>query len=93
MIEETRRSGSRLGLAACGGLLLLTWTVGSPVRAAVWNVYPDGSGDVPTMQAAVDAAATADVTRLWPGDYIERVWVYQKSLSLEAAQGPGTARF
>lgn len=32
----------------------------SPIRAAEFSIQPDGSGDYPTIQAAVDAAAALD---------------------------------
>lgn len=38
-----------------------------PAAAAVWVVAPDGTGDVPTIQAAVDAAENWDVIELLDG--------------------------
>lgn len=38
-------------------------------RAGVWHVKPDGSGDAPTIQAAIDAAGTGDSIVLAPGTY------------------------
>jgi hypothetical protein len=35
----------------------------------VWNVYPDGSGDAPTIQAAIEAAVDGDEVLLHPGAY------------------------
>ena len=42
-------------------------------RAAVWSVTPEGTGDAPTLQAAIDAATEGDVIRLAPGVYRDRV--------------------
>jgi Right handed beta helix region len=39
------------------------------VDARVWDVFVDGSGDAPTIQAAIDSAAAGDVVRVGPGTY------------------------
>ncbi len=39
------------------------------VSARVWNVRVDGSGDVPTIQAAVDTAGPGDEILIHPGVY------------------------
>ena len=36
-------------------------------RAATWTIHPDGSGDYPTIQAAIDAAVDGDVIELGAG--------------------------
>ncbi|MFH2052831.1 MAG: right-handed parallel beta-helix repeat-containing protein [bacterium] len=59
------RRGLALGLAIRLGVWL---AVGSAV-AAEPAVRPDGSGNHPTIQAALDAAADGDVIRLAPGIY------------------------
>jgi predicted outer membrane repeat protein len=38
-------------------------------RATTWHVLPDGSGDLPTIQAAVSAAAPGDVIELGDGTF------------------------
>jgi hypothetical protein len=48
--------------------LLLTGLPGVAV-AAVLIVHPDGSGDFPTIQAAIDAASTGDVIELLDGTF------------------------
>ena len=53
----------RSALAACVILLLLTFTVG----ATTWYVRPDGTGDLPTIQAAVDTLAPGDTLLLASG--------------------------
>ncbi len=40
-----------------------------PAAPATYTVLPDGSGDYPTLQAAVDAAVSGDVIELGPGTF------------------------
>lgn len=39
--------------------------------AATYDVYPDGSGEMPTIQAAIDFAVTGDGIRVFSGTYYE----------------------
>lgn len=39
------------------------------VKADTWTVYPDGTGDFPTIQAAIDAASDGDVIELTDGTF------------------------
>ncbi|MBU1700705.1 MAG: DUF1565 domain-containing protein [Candidatus Eisenbacteria bacterium] len=56
--------------------------------ATTWNVYEDGSGDAPFIQAAIDSAASRDTVRVWPGTYDEDpILIYGKSLQLESTGG------
>ena len=48
-------------------LTLFAWS--APGSATVILVAPDGSGDYPTIQQAIDAAVPGDVVRLLPGTY------------------------
>ncbi|MFC1572315.1 T9SS type A sorting domain-containing protein [Candidatus Eisenbacteria bacterium] len=50
-------------------LLLLPVTVG----ARTWHILPDGSGDEPTIQAGIDAAAHHDTILVAPGTYFEKI--------------------
>jgi len=45
------------------GLLALA----SPAFAAIYTVTPDGTGDFPTIQAALDAASAGDIVELSDG--------------------------
>lgn len=40
-----------------------------PIEARSWVVFPNGSGDAPTLQAAIDSAAVADTVLAMPGLY------------------------
>ncbi len=42
----------------------------SPSQSRVIRLTPDGTGDYPTIQAAVDSADSADVIELSPGTYL-----------------------
>lgn len=43
----------------------------SSASAKTWTVYPDGSGDVATLQAGINAAQDGDVVLAMPGIYYE----------------------
>jgi len=58
----------RSALLTC--IVAATWCVlSAPAGATTWNVKADGSGDVPTIQAAVDAAGSGDEILVHPGSY------------------------
>jgi len=52
-------------LSACAALLLAD----GPAAAATYVVNPDGTGDFPTIQAAVDATVDGDVVELGNGTF------------------------
>lgn len=52
--------------AVCAGIVLAC-SVRSVASAATLTVWPDGRGDYPTIQAAVDAAGDGDTVSLQPG--------------------------
>lgn len=54
------------GAACLIGLMLAT---GVPAAGSVYEVLPDGSGDFPTIQAAVDAAENGDTIELEDGTF------------------------
>ena len=63
----------------------------APVRAADYVVRPDGSGDFPTIQAAVDAAVDDDVIQLSEGVFAgpgnRDVQVVDKTLVIRSLNG------
>jgi len=50
------------------GLVLLA-AASHPARADIIALWPDGSGDYPTIQDAIDDACDGDVIYLFPGTY------------------------
>jgi hypothetical protein len=67
-LPRARGSRSRLFPAVAIAALLLA--VAAPLHSTSWFVKPDGSGDVPTIQAAIDAAANGDTILLDTGTFI-----------------------
>jgi len=57
----------RSTFVAVAASVLIGWT--SQLGATTYLVLPDGSGDFPTIQAAVDAAADGDVIELGEGTF------------------------
>jgi hypothetical protein len=53
-------------------LLLVLVSMG-PALARTWHILPDGNGDAPTIQAAVDSSAHGDTVLVAPGTYLEHV--------------------
>ncbi|HMB68713.1 MAG TPA: cohesin domain-containing protein [bacterium] len=54
-------------------LVLAGFCLVSASRAAVYTVAPDGTGDFPTIQAAVDASVAGDTVLLLPGVFQDTV--------------------
>jgi hypothetical protein len=45
-------------------------------RGRTWRVKPDQSGDVPTIQAAIDSASAGDTVFVGAGEYEVEGWIY-----------------
>jgi hypothetical protein len=56
--------------------LVLGLAASASVSARTWYINPDGTGDAPTVQAAIDLAYSGDVVQLAPGEY---TWANQGS--------------
>lgn len=64
-------AGGHLGLSARPCLLgLAMWFCVAPGSADTYTLHPNGSGDFPTIQAALDAVVDGDVIELSPGVYL-----------------------
>ena len=55
-----------------------------------WEVRVDGSGDAPTVQAAIDSSAHGDVVLVHPGRYLEHINYKGKRIHVKSAEGPET---
>ncbi len=72
--------------------LAFTALVAAPGMAAVWHLEADGSGDAPTIQAAVDLAAAGDTIELACGTYYEHDIAVQSAITLQSvADDPACA--
>lgn len=82
-------SFSRVALvfAIIAGILGL----GDATESKTWHVRQDGSGDAPSIQAAVDSSRAGDSILVAPGIYTqENVIIDNKdSLTIRSEQGPG----
>jgi hypothetical protein len=56
--------------------------------AAVWIVNVDGTGDAPTIQAAIDSTRTGDQILVEPGKYFENLHTKGKTFTLMSTDGP-----
>ncbi|MFN8548636.1 MAG: right-handed parallel beta-helix repeat-containing protein [Candidatus Eisenbacteria bacterium] len=59
---------SRSTVALCLGLTLASASI-EAATAAIWSVYPDGSGDFPTIQSAIGGATDGDIILLGDGTF------------------------
>ena len=78
-----------MSLLAIASILILSL---APLAAAdTYTVLPDGSGDYPTIQAAVSAAVDGDIIELgdgvFRGDGNRNVWVYDKTITIRSQSG------
>ena len=64
-----------LPLLGCigSGTILAALTVNTEVRARAWTVLTDGTGNAPTIQAAVDSCAAGDSVLVGEGTFFESV--------------------
>jgi predicted outer membrane repeat protein len=72
-----------------GALLLGLFTLSrcGEAGAAIWRVRADGSGDRPTLQAALDEVASGDSLLLGPGTYPGPFLTVGKSFTLIGEEG------
>jgi hypothetical protein len=75
-----------------GGSQNFSLIVSGAARAKTWNVYRDGSGDAPTIAAAVDSAASGEYILVYPGEYAEHDIVVDKAVVIKGVYGPAYTR-
>jgi hypothetical protein len=67
------------------GAIALAGTLGS-AEARTWRIFPDGSGDAPTIQAGLDSAQAGDTVLVAAGEYQERLdWPSRNGIVLSGA--------
>lgn len=57
-------------------------------HARTWQIFVDGSGDAPTVQAGIDSAAVGDTVLVGPGSYSENISFLGKDIVVMSEQGP-----
>ena len=72
-----------------GGVLLAVFPCrpSTALAATVWEVKADGTGDLPTIQAAIDATGPQDTVLVFPGTYTEHCTINGKSLIVRSQDG------
>jgi len=68
-------------------LLALSGTASSPY-ARTWVVGPDGDGDAPSLQAAIDSALHGDTVLAKPGTYFVNLNLRGKAIHFKSQAGP-----
>jgi len=58
-------------------------------EARTWYVLEDGSGDAPTIQAAIDSSSNGDSVLVAPGHYLENLNLRGRRIHLRSESGPG----
>jgi len=91
MFSGSLAARTSLVAGALGTVLLL----GPPVGAGTITVEPDGSGDQPTIAAALAAAEDGDVIALGNGTFVadgnRELWIYDLSVTLRSQSGDASA--
>lgn len=57
-------------------------------RGETWVVKADGTGDAPTIQAAIDSTISDDLILVEPGIYFENLNTRGKTFTLQSTDGP-----
>jgi hypothetical protein len=74
---------------------LLVLLLALPTRsfARTWHVLADGTGDAPSVRAAVDRAAIGDTIVVGPGQYRESIGFLGTGVVIRASPGPVVREF
>lgn len=67
---------------------VIALTICRPAQGSTWTIHADGSGDLATIQDAIDQAASGDTIDVTPGRYAAHLWIESKSVVLRSTDGP-----
>ncbi len=87
-------AATTLGTKTCTidlGLPLCSTVSCAGQASKTWNVGADGSGDAPTVQAAIDSATSGEIVLVHPGTYYEVIDFKGKDIIVTSAEGPESA--
>jgi hypothetical protein len=73
-----------------GGAQDFSIVVSGAVRSRTWHVYANGTGDAPTIAAAVDSAGAGDQIFVYQGVFREHDIVVDKAVAIKGIRGAAT---
>ncbi|MBK8167842.1 MAG: hypothetical protein IPK64_18000 [bacterium] len=68
-------------------ILLVAVTSSSQVHARTWHLQPDGTGDAPTIAAAINSSVAGDVVELACGTYHEEGMFVRSGITIRSETG------
>ncbi|MBZ0269367.1 right-handed parallel beta-helix repeat-containing protein, partial [bacterium] len=80
--------GWNRSLLLLGSLPLACTLFALPCAARQWHVYADGSGDAPTIAAAIDSSAAPDTVAVHPGEYVSQNLLPKDGTVVAGSGGP-----
>ena len=68
-------------------VLLVLTIISGKADARIWHIQPDGTGDAPTIDAAIDSSVAGDVIELACGIYHEEGLVIKSGITIRSETG------